>query len=91
MQVPDEAMTKSKKDDDVADATKPDDAPVASPAPGRPASRSSATERLHAFKDMTLKEVELGSSAESDGNPMLDRLREQLDHRTWSKETLLRT
>ena len=85
VQVPDEASTKSKKDD-VADATKPDDAPVAPTAPARPTSRSIATERLHEFKDMTLKEVELGSSAESDGNPLLDRLREQLDHRTWSKE-----
>ena len=86
VQVPDEAKTKSKRDDDVADASIPGDAPVAPPAPARPTSQSIVTERLHEFKDMTLREVELGSSAESDGNPLLDRLREQLDHRTWSKE-----
>ena len=86
VQVPDEATTKSKRDNDVADASIPDDVPVAPPAPARTTSQSIATERLHEFKDMTMREVELGSSAESDGNPLLDRLREQLDHRTWSKE-----
>ena len=87
VQVPDEATTKLRRCD-VADTGRPDNTPVVPPVP-HPASQAIATERLQEFKDATLlssKDVELGSSAESDGNPLLDRLREQLDHRAWSKE-----
>lgn len=88
VQVPDETATNPKKGD-VVDTSKPDDTPVVPPTSAHPASQAIATERLQEFKDATFlssKDVELGSSAESDGNPLLDRLREQLDHRSWSKE-----